>query len=151
MPEVARAAGVGTGTVYRHFPNRQALVLAAAEHRFAEILAFARTEGPRDPASGQGVSRYLQHVGRVLSEGRGLSAAMAAVLGSSAPQGEMHDLLAAAVGTLISQDQAAGTLRSDFTVADVYLLVGALSAVIRTDAGDWQRFLALTLDGLRPR
>lgn len=151
MPEVARAAGVGIGTVYRHFPTRQALVEAAAEVRFAEILHFARTDCLRDPESGQGVARYLRNVGQILAEDQGLSAAVTASVGSSAPRGEMLAQLELAVGTLIDQGRSAGTLRGDLAVADVHMLVGALSAIIRTGSGDWRRFIDLTLDGLRPR
>ncbi|MGA5131364.1 TetR/AcrR family transcriptional regulator [Streptomyces olivoreticuli] len=151
MPEVARAAGVGIGTVYRHFPNKQALVEAAAEHRFAEIVQFARADCLREPESGQGLARYLRHVGRILAEGQGLSASVVVAVGSSAPRGEMLAQLEAAVGALIDQGRAAGTLREDLTVADVYMLVGALSAVVRTGSGDWRRFIDLAFDGLRPR
>ncbi|MFI6447659.1 TetR/AcrR family transcriptional regulator [Kitasatospora sp. NPDC050543] len=151
MPEVARAAGVGIGTVYRHFPTRRALIEATAEHRFAAILEFARTESRRDPGSGQGLARYLRHVGQVLAEDKGLSASVVATMGSSAPQGELLAQLQEAVEALIAQDRAAGTLRPDVSVADVYMIVGGLSNIIRTASGDWRRFVELTFTGLRPR
>lgn len=153
MPEVARAAGVGVGTVYRHFPTRTALIEAAAEHRFAQILDFARTECLRDPDAGQGLARYLRYVGEVLDSDRGLSASMEAVRGSSetAPRGEMREQLEGAVGALIEQGRVAGAVREDSTVEDVYMIVGCLSAVIRTNSGDWRRLIDITLDGLRPR
>jgi AcrR family transcriptional regulator len=151
MPEVARAAGVGIGTVYRHFPTRQALVEAAAEHRFAEILQFARTDCLHAPQSGQGLARYLRHVGQVLAEDRGLSASIAAAVGSSAPRGEMLAQLERAVGALIEQGQAALTLRADVTVADIYMIIGGLFGIIHTSSGDWCRFIDLAFDGLRPR
>jgi AcrR family transcriptional regulator len=151
--EVARAAGVGVGTVYRHFPTRQALVEAAAEHRFAQILEFARTECLTGPDPGQGLARYLRHVGEVLNNDRGLSASIEAARGSagSEPRGETRTQLETIVATLIEQGQAAGTLNQDCTVADVYMIGGALSAVIRTGSGDWRRFVDIVLDGLRPR
>jgi hypothetical protein len=46
--------------------------------------------------------------------------------------------------------QAAGTVRDDCTVADVYMIAGSLSVAIRTGSGDWRRLLDLVLDGLRP-
>jgi AcrR family transcriptional regulator len=149
-PEVARAAGVGVGTVYRHFPTREDLIEAAAEQRFAEIEEFARTECPQWPDA---VARYLHHVGEVLATDRGLSAAIESARHSpgSEPRGEARTRLEAAVGRLIKQDQEAGTLRGDCTVADVYLVTGALSATIRTGSGDWRRLIDITLDGLRPR
>jgi AcrR family transcriptional regulator len=149
--EVARAAGVGVGTVYRHFPTRQALVEAAAEQRFDEILGYARTASGADP--GGGLARYLHHVGEVLAADRGLSAAVEAARGTatSEPRGDTRTRLEEAVRALVTAGQEAGTLAADTTVGDVYLLVGALSAVIRTGAGDWRRFLAIALAGLRPR
>ncbi|MDH6541774.1 helix-turn-helix domain-containing protein [Streptomyces sp. SPB4] len=151
MPEVARAAGVGVGTLYRHFPSKQALVEAAAEQRFAEILRLALTDCLREPEEGRGLARYLRHVGGILAEGRGLTASVAAAVGSSAPGGETLRHLEDAVSALIAQGRAAGTLRDDLTVADVYMVVGGLSGIIRTGSGDWRRFLDLAFDGLRPR
>jgi AcrR family transcriptional regulator len=151
--EVARAAGVGVGTVYRRFPTRQALVEAAAEHRFAQILEFARGECRNGPDLGQGLVRYLRHVGEVLDSDRGLSAAIEGARASfgSEPRGEIRAQLEAVVAQLIEQGRAAGTLNRDCTVADVYMLVGAMSAVIRTGSGDWRRLIDIALDGLRPR
>jgi AcrR family transcriptional regulator len=151
MPELARAAGVGVGTVYRHFPTRQALVEAAAEHRFAELAAYAGTECRSRPELGGGLQRYLTRVGEVLAADRGLSAAIEAARGTSEtePRGPALAELEAAIEVLIADGKAAGALRADVTVADVYMLVGALSATIRTGSGDWKRFIDLAMNGLR--
>jgi AcrR family transcriptional regulator len=153
MPELARAAGVGIGTVYRHFPTRQALVEAAAEHRFAEIEEFARIECLERVDSRQALAHYLHHVGEVLATDRGLSASIEAVRGSagSEPRGEARARLEVIVGKIIERGQAVGAVRHTCTVADVYMIVGALSAVIRTGSGDWRRFLDITLNGLHNR
>ncbi|OXM46913.1 TetR/AcrR family transcriptional regulator [Amycolatopsis alba DSM 44262] len=147
MPEIARAAGVGVGTVYRHFPDRQALVEAAAERRFAEIEEYARANCFGE---GSGLERYFRYVGELLSSDRGLTAAIDSARGrpGSEPRGAAREGLETVVAEVITHDQAAGLLRSDCTVADVYLLVGALSGVIRTGS-DWVRFLDLTLSALR--
>jgi AcrR family transcriptional regulator len=152
VPELARAAGVGIGTVYRHFPTRQALVEAAAEHRFAEIEQYARTECLQRLDPGDALAGYLRHVGEVLAGDRGLSAAIETARASagSEPRGETRTRLESVIAEIIKRAQGAGAVRPDCTVADVYMLVGALSAVIRTNSGDWRRFLALVLDGLRP-
>lgn len=151
LPEIARAAGVGIGTVYRHFPTHGDLVEAAAAQRFAEIERFARdclTSAP----PGSALGRYLHHVGEILAADRGLSAAIESTRRStgSEPRGEARAGLEAVLGEVIELDRAAGTVRADCTVADVYMIVGALSATIRTAAGDWRRLLTIVLDGLRP-
>ncbi|GGV03391.1 TetR family transcriptional regulator [Streptomyces albospinus] len=149
MPEVARAAGVGVGTVYRHFPSRQALIAAVADQRFGEIAEYARTTCLHEP--GRGLLLYLRHVGEVLAADQRLSAVIEATLGATAPQGEARAQLEEAVSSLIARDQAAGAIRADLTVGDVYMLVGGLSATIRVGSGDWRRFIELACDGLRSR
>ncbi len=152
LPEIARAAGVGMGTVYRHFPTRADLIEAVAEQRFEEIAEFARTACLTAPA-GQGLDRYLRHVGGVLAADQGLSAAIESARHApgSEPRGETRARLEAVIGEIIARDRRAGTLRPDCTVLDVYMLVGAISATIRTGSGDWERLLDLTSSGLRPR
>jgi AcrR family transcriptional regulator len=149
MPEIARAAGVGVGTVYRHFPTRQALVEAAADQRFAEIAEFARAECLRSPV--HGLEKYLRHVGEVLTGDPGLSAAIQAVRGApeTEPTGLSRAGLEEVVAELIEHGKQAGALRADFTTADVYMIVCGLSAVIRTGSGDWHRFIELAADGFR--
>ncbi|MEV0296349.1 helix-turn-helix domain-containing protein [Nocardia sp. NPDC050710] len=151
MPELARAAGVGVGTIYRHFPTRRDLVEAAAEHRFAELAEYGRTECRRRPEPGRGLEQYLTRVGEMLSGDRGLSSAIEAARGTSEsePRGAARSELDTAISALVEDGRAAGTLRPDATVRDVYMLVGGLSATIRTGSGDWRRFVDLALNGLR--
>ncbi|HVV10054.1 TetR/AcrR family transcriptional regulator [Amycolatopsis sp.] len=149
LPEIARAAGVGVGTVYRHFPTKQALVEAAADQRFAEIAEYARAECLRSPV--RGLEKYLQHVGEVLTADPGLSAAIQAVRDApgTPPTGAARAVLEEVVAELIERGKQAGALREDLTTADVYLIVCGLSAVIRTGSGDWRRFNELAAHGFR--
>lgn len=149
MADVARAAEVGIGTVYRHFPTRQALVEAAAGQRFTEILAFARQECLAAPDPGTGLELLLRHIGEVLDRDRGLSGAIESAMGSGEPSGESRSALQEVAGTLVERGQEAGTIRADAGVEDVYMLVCGLAAVIRTGSGDWRRFTRLALDALR--
>ncbi|MFJ1457439.1 TetR/AcrR family transcriptional regulator [Nocardia sp. N2S4-5] len=153
LPEVARAAGVGIGTVYRHFPTLAELIDAAAEQRFDEIESFARTECLERAPAGQGLVRYLDHVGEVLSGDHGLSAAIESARRApgSAPRGATRTRLEAVIDDIVRRDREAGTLRDDCSAADVYLLVGAISATVRTGSGDWRRLVDLALNGLRAR
>ncbi|PXX63967.1 TetR family transcriptional regulator [Nocardia tenerifensis] len=148
MPELAKAAGVGVGTVYRHFPTRGDLIEAVAEHRFAELAEYARTECRNRPE--RGLELYLAKVGEVLAGDRGLSSAIEAARGTteSEPRGAARAELEAAVRDLLDDGRAAGSIRADATVGDVYMLVGALSATIRTGSGDWRRLIDLAMNGL---
>jgi hypothetical protein len=85
----------------------------------------------------------------VLYRERGLSASLEAAMGSPEPRGEMRAQLESVAGTLIDRGKAAGGLRRDATVADVYMIVCGLAAVIRFRSGDWRRFVDVALDGLR--
>ncbi|MEU4575204.1 MULTISPECIES: TetR/AcrR family transcriptional regulator [Nonomuraea] len=149
MAEVAKAADVGIGTVYRHFPTRQALVEAAAQHRFAEILDFARERCLAAPDPGVGLDLLLTGIGEVLAKDRGLSGAIESAMGSAEPSGDSRTALEGLAGTLLDRGRAAGSVRDDATVTDVYMIVCGLAAVIRTGSGDWRRFVRLALDALR--
>ncbi|MRH89167.1 TetR family transcriptional regulator [Nocardia sp. SYP-A9097] len=153
LPEIARAAGVGMGTVYRHFPTQADLIEAVAAQRFEEIEEFARTECLTKTPPGQGLDRYLRHVGSLLATDQTLSAAIESArhTAGSEPRGESRTRLEVVIGDVITRDQEAGTVRADCTVPDVYMLVGAISATIRAGSGDWERLLDLTTLGLRPR
>ncbi|QEU89585.1 TetR/AcrR family transcriptional regulator [Streptomyces kanamyceticus] len=151
MAEVARAAGVGVGTVYRHFPNRQALVEAITEQRFAKILTFVEQRCLPQPDTHQALVCFLTHVGEVHEQGRGLSGVIEATFGSTAPRGEVGGALLAVGETLVRRGRADGALREDVTVADLYMTVGAVAILSRDAIGDWRRFIDITLNGLRPR
>lgn len=148
MADVARAAEVGVGTVYRHFPTRHALVEAAALHRFGEIISYVHEKCLADDDPRRGLGRLLDHLGEVLDRERGLSAAIEAAMGSTEPAGETRATLENLAGTLIERAQRAGTLRADATVADVYMIVCGLAAVVRTGSGDWRRYNRIALGGL---
>ncbi|GLZ81316.1 TetR family transcriptional regulator [Actinorhabdospora filicis] len=146
MPEIAKAAGVGVGTVYRHFPSRDALIDAAADARFAEIEEYARAYhlGP-----GDGLIRYLFHVGAILAEDRGLSRAIESRHGTTEPKGPAREALEKVVRAMLEIAQETGEIRLDTPLSDIDLVLAGLSAVIRW-GGDWQRYLAIAVRGLRP-
>lgn len=149
MPEVARAAGVGIGTVYRHFPSRAALIEAAGEQRHADIVAFGRTECLPCPDAIEGLVRYLWHIGEVLSTDRGLTASIEATLGSARPAGAAAERTEAIAAELIARARAQRTIRPDVEVADLSMIVCGLAAIIRNGTGDWRRYLEVSLTGLR--
>lgn len=150
MSEVARAAGVGIGTLYRKFPTRDALIEAIAEHRAADIVAAARQfADAEDPT--QGLAGFLCHVGEVLAADRGMSEVIEKVMGSAEPRGQTREALLAIVAELIDRARVRGTVGQDVTAGDVNMVICGLAAVIRNAAGDWRRYIEVTLDGLRTR
>ncbi|MGH8877044.1 MAG: TetR/AcrR family transcriptional regulator [Stackebrandtia sp.] len=151
MTDVAKAAGVGVGTIYRHFPTRRALLEAAAEQRFREILDYGETTCLSMTDTRRALSCFLHHIGEVHEQGRALSGQIEATLGDTAPRGEISGKLRDLGGRLLERGSTDGTIRADATVADLYMIVGALSTVARHGIGDWRRFIELALDGLLPR
>lgn len=152
MDAIAARAGVGVGTVYRHFPTKEALVAQLVRARFEGFVASARTalevEDPWEAfasfmhanAAACAQDAGTQHA--FLQGDPGLGRRMATETG-----------LAALSQQLIDRGQAAGVIRPDFSVQDVGMLMcGLASSMTHGDsAWDWRRHLAFVLDGLRAR
>ncbi|MGH8964978.1 MAG: TetR/AcrR family transcriptional regulator [Actinomycetes bacterium] len=149
MADVAKAAGVGIGTVYRHFPTRQDLVEAVAEERFADILRYVRLECLPNPDARQALACFLARVGRVNEEGRGVASAIEAALGDTEPRGQVGADMLALAEELLERGRSDGTIRADATISDLYMIGCAVAAISRNAAGDWHRLIHIALDGLR--
>ena len=150
--EIARRAGVGPGTLYRHFPTKEALFMAVAVKRVNESIAEARRLAERDdPAAA--LFDYLRSLGAQFQARRNLIEVMATG-GQSLHQ--THPKLARelnnAVGALLTRAQAAGEVRKDVAVTDVMnLVVGVFSATTQfaNDSRAADRLLKVVFDGLR--
>jgi AcrR family transcriptional regulator len=149
--EVARRAGVGIGTVFRHFPTKQALYEAIVVRRLSRLVEEAPLDAD-DPAEA-----FRSFFARIVDESAAKKAFAdtMAVLGidvkKSAP--DVGEEIRRALGVLLERAQAAGTIRSDVTQAEVFvLLAGACMAADRTaDAALRKRSLAVLFDGLAAR
>jgi AcrR family transcriptional regulator len=150
--EIARRAGVGPGTLYRHFPTKDALFMAVAVKRVSESIEEARGLAETgEPAAA--LFGYLTSLGAQFQARRNLIEVMAAG-GQSLHQAhpELARELNKAVGALLTRAQAAGEVRKDVAVTDVMnLVVGVYGAT--TQFGDdpkaASRLLAVVFDGLR--
>lgn len=151
LKDVARHAGVGVGTVYRHFPTKDNLVAALfAQQLEAEIERARKSVEAGD--SWEALVDYLKESMRLQSSNRGLRALMC-------PAGSVFDSVReckAVVNPLIDQlvksAHAQGTLRPDCTSRDIALLqVGLVGIMDATpeDPNAYRRHLALFLDGVR--
>ena len=153
VDEIARRAGVGMGTLYRHFPTKGALADAILEERFAAVTAFAE-DALELPDPWDGVVHYLTRVVELQTLDRGFKDLIAARLREEDALAPARARLEPLVARIVERAQAAGALRADVTVADVSVLLWATGRVVEcsepVSPGQWRRFLALALDGLRP-
>jgi AcrR family transcriptional regulator len=151
--EVARRAGVGIGTVFRHFPTKEALLEQLLRTRLAQLAAAADALAP--DAEGQALFAFFRHLVEQASKKRAVVQALAAagVDVTELMTGAGRELRAA-VGRLLGRAQQAGLVRDDVGVAEVLgILIGMAHAA---EQGAWnqrmqRRTLAVIFDGLRSR
>ena len=153
LNDIAREAGVGVGTVYRRFPDKDALVAALFDVKFTALLDLVRAAA-EVPSPGQGLREFIAGAAQARARDRGLGEVLA---GAGAPSGEAarkRELLHSLVGELLARAQAEGTVRPDVAASDVpmfMLMVGAVADGTRDLAPDtWQRYAHLLIDSLRP-
>ncbi len=149
MDDVAARSGLGVGTVYRHFPTKDALVEALVEERFLELERIAAEQlAEEDPW--EAFSGFVWGAAELQATDRALTEIVAARPGVMAEIGQRHVTLEQSITELIDRAQAAGALRADVTFRDVPMLMcGVGRVILQTDGEDrWRRFVAIVLDGL---
>ena len=152
LDEIARRAGVGPGTVYRHFATKEALFEAVVFDRIGELVKEARALS-EDPDPGSAFSTFVERLGREGARKRDLVEALASDgvqlhLGGAPIIRALTDVLA----DLLHRAQRAGAVRTDISVDDVLvLLTGVAYAICHSHADDerTRQLLAIMYDGLR--
>ncbi|HTD50421.1 MAG TPA: TetR/AcrR family transcriptional regulator [Acidimicrobiia bacterium] len=153
IEEVARRAGVGVGTVCRHFPTKQALVEAVLEAMYESLLEDARHAlDQADP--GTAFHTFFVALSEFQARHRALAEHMATEIDLPVAAQSVRDALRGAIGELVSRAQDAGAIRPDIGPADVAMLFSGVAHATAL-AGDLrpvlrERYVALILDGLRP-
>jgi AcrR family transcriptional regulator len=149
LEEVAERAGVGIGTLYRHFPARQALLEAVYVDE-VEAMANAAAELEELPPW-DALSQWLhQYVGFAATK-RALMDMMLEADPDSDVLATCRTTLSRAGNELIGRAQAAGVVRPDVEFIDVARMVGQIGVAPNTDQEQKERMLGIVLDGLRPR
>lgn len=154
MDDVAAAAGVGVGTVYRHFPTKDQLMGELLLQKFTLILDFLRQARAQDGDPGE---RLLEALFRCAEQFQGDSATQqimagpqnSAVWEAAEPTVRQVDAVAE---ELIAGGTKSGTLRADMTVMDIRLVMcGLASSMAHPDLNPvWRRHMTLITDSLRP-
>ncbi|MFE0027226.1 TetR/AcrR family transcriptional regulator [Amycolatopsis sp. NPDC059021] len=158
MEEIARAAGVGVGTLYRRFPDRDALIRAVAVENFERVLIDARAAAAEKSTAWQALEWLLHHsVELQLSIQLAMLSPRALVILKTDPQirkhrAELMDLLS----DLVRGAQNEGVLRADVAAGDIAMMCAVLMRQIRAKSEDVARMAAercvgIMLDGLRAR
>jgi AcrR family transcriptional regulator len=147
MEEIARHAGVGVGTVYRHFPTKDDLVEALAGARFERLAELAHEALEREEPWGA-FGDFMRSAARIQTEDLALSEVL-----TSRP--ETIERAAEAVGILdltakiMARAQESGALRADAEPTDVPMMMCALAGTCRNPKMDPERYMAIVIDGLR--
>ncbi|AZS85513.1 TetR/AcrR family transcriptional regulator [Streptomyces griseoviridis] len=153
LDRIAKAAGVGSGTLYRNFPTREALIEAVYRNEVAHLCDAAPAllaQQPPEAALRAWTRLFLDYV----TAKYGMIDALRAIAATgNNPYGHSRELIQAALTALMDACAAAGVIRSDIPATDIF---AALEGIALTSAGAEhrpraERLLDLTLDGLAVR
>jgi AcrR family transcriptional regulator len=152
LDEIAQRAGVGVGTVYRRFPDKEQLIDALFEHRMEEFAALAQ-ECLDAQDAWEGLMRFLEQATDQHALDRGFKEVALSGLHGLDRVARARAMMFPLVARLVERAQADGSLRPDFAPTDVpmlQLMLGSLSECTRdADPQVWRRFLGMLTDGLR--
>jgi AcrR family transcriptional regulator len=145
IDDVARRAKVGVGTVYRHFPTKEALLDALVRERFEEIAGYAREALEREDAW----DGFCELIWRA-AERNAADLAFCEAISSTDCRAIVEEVgLMRSTDELIARAKAQGRMRADATQEDVPMMMAGASAVMRLSPTSWRRYLTIMLDGLR--
>jgi AcrR family transcriptional regulator len=152
LEKIAREAGVAIGTLYRHFPTRLDLLMAAFEPRLLEFLdGAAKAMEMDDPW--EGFVYYLDNLFGMQAGDRGFNDFLSRRFPGNAETERIHDEMCRQIEEVLTRAQEAGQARPDITQADIVNLIWSNGRIIEatsaTAPNAWRRYLYLMLDAYR--
>ena len=152
LEKIARDAGVAIGTLYRHFPTRVDLLMAAFQPRLQEFLDGA-TKALEMDDPWEGFVYYLENLFRVQAGDRGFNDFLSRRFTDNAETERIHDQMCLQIADVLTRAQEAGQARPDITQADIVNLIWSngriIDATSATAPNAWRRYLYLMLDAYR--
>ena len=151
LEQIARTAGVGIGTLYRHFPSRDALVEAVYRHNVDELIEGADELAATKPAD-EALAEFLQRFVSYVASKKGLATYLKSMVSADSDlftesKNRVHDT----IGRLINGAAEAGTIRADVNPEDVIHTLGGFCMMndLNADPEQGRRVARLIMDGLR--
>jgi AcrR family transcriptional regulator len=152
LEKVARDAGVAIGTLYRHFPTRLDLLMAAFMPRLRAFLDGANKALEKDDPW-EGFACYLENLFGVQAGDRGFNDFLSRRFPGNADTERIHDQVCRQIEDVLTRAQDAGAARPDITEADIVNLIWTngriIDATSTTAPNAWRRYLYLMLDAYR--
>jgi AcrR family transcriptional regulator len=153
LDDVAHRAGVGVGTVYRRFSDKETLVAELFQAQIDDLVSAAEKACEADDPWG-GFLAYFDYVATTMAGDLGLRQMLLFATYGRDQVACLREQVRPAVDRLVTRAQQAGALRPDFSATDVPMLTAMLASVAEYAApvqpGLWRRYLTLILDSLRP-
>jgi AcrR family transcriptional regulator len=152
LEKIAREAGVAIGTLYRHFPTRLDLLMAAFRPRVQEFLDGAsKALAVADPW--EGFASYLENMFAMQAGDRGFNDFLSRRFTDNAETERIHDQMCGDIENVLIRAQDAGQARPDITQADIVNLIWSIGPIMDatsiTAPNAWRRYLHLVLDAYR--
>jgi AcrR family transcriptional regulator len=152
LDDVARQAGLGVGTAYRHFANKHELITAVVRDAFQDLIAEGQ-RGLRLDDPWQAIRDFAAYAMSQQSQDRGLREVFNSMPAWDQFEAE-RDQLTALLDELFTRARAAGVVRDDADTTDLGVILHMLGSVVELTIDEnpqlWRRYLPMLLDGLRP-
>jgi len=153
LDDVARAAGVGVGTVYRRFPDKDSLVSELFRDRIDALVTVAE-EACEAADPWRGLVDFLEYIASAMAGDQGLRQLMMFGAYDRDQVCYARDRMRPVMTRLVERAQASGDLRPDFQATDVKMIAFMLASIAEYAAAAiprvWRRYLTMLVDGLRP-